>query len=446
MHVYYAFFGLILVFSFLVLPLNFFFHATSPLADEVDEDGEEAAPETCGKKMFRAFKYTSASLVLLALLILLGIFLPFEGSPPPVDSVDEKIVYLWNQMKANEGKDLVVFLINTVSVIGMFLVIIYTAYGMSAWPFSLIGGAPTVHSELSSVDSQITANEEQIEALRNNEQEGGLNTFEQGQRVRLENELRMLQRTRHNLDQASRSITNRCLLVFRPFQMVAGLLFCGLGFLIFISLLLSSIDKALHSGGAHKGYVLKNGTLPNPLDLTLVYAQDVFPLDYVIYTSLILFFVFSSMSGVKAVGIRLLWLPLYKIRPYATRPQALSLMALNLILILLALNVVLFNLVPDYTTYGSQYFIVEKANTTVIEHCDTSHAPAHQCVMTRVAVLLLAFHTKVWIFGAAYYWLTWFFLLSVFGGAFIAMYQTHRGRTRMREEEDEDSLLDDETT
>ena len=442
-HVYYGFFGVILTFSFLVLPLNYFFHSTSPLADEETEDGEEV--ESCGKKMCRALKYTCASLVLLGALILLGIFLPFEGSPPPVDDVDEKILYLWEQMKANEGKDLIVFLINTISIIGMFLVIIYTGYGMSAWPFSLIGGRSTVHSELSSVDSQVTTIEEQLTELR--EREGGLNAFEQGQLLRLENQLRLLQRTRHNLDQASRSFTNRCLLVFRPFQMVAGILFSCLGFLIFISLMLSSIDKAINSGGAKTGYMLINGTLPNPLDLTLVYAQDVFPLDYIIYIALILFFVFSSMSGVKAVGIRFLWLPLYKIRPYATKPQALSLMALTLILILLALNVVLFNLVPDYTTYGAQSFIHHTGeNKTEVLHCDDKHAPVHQCVMTRVAVLLLAFHTKVWIFGAAYYWLMWMLLLVIFGGSLVSMYITffNNARGSRTLSDDEDDLLEED--
>ena len=62
------------------------------------------------------------------------------------------------------------------------------------------------------------------------------------------------------------------------------------------------------------GYILVNGSLPNPLDIVLVYSQDVFPLDYIIYCGLVVFFIFCSMSGIKNVGIRFIWLTTYPIK------------------------------------------------------------------------------------------------------------------------------------
>lgn len=47
-------------------------------------------------------------------------------------------------------------------------------------------------------------------------------------------------------------------------------LFSGL---VFVSLLLEAIDKAMHSLGPTHGYIIQNGTLPNPMDTILVYAQ-----------------------------------------------------------------------------------------------------------------------------------------------------------------------------
>ena len=45
-----------------------------------------------------------------------------------------------------------------------------------------------------------------------------------------------------------------------------------------------------------------------------------------------------------------------------------------------------------------------------------SARPAVDCDLTRLATLLLAFHSDAWIFPAAYYWLTWAFLgASLFG-------------------------------
>ena len=67
----------------------------------------------------------------------------------------------------------------------------------------------------------------------------------------------------------------------------------------------------------------QNGTLPNPIDIVLVWAQAVFPLDYILYSSMILFLVLCSVSGVKDLGIRFLWLTVYKIKAHYTKPQAL---------------------------------------------------------------------------------------------------------------------------
>ena len=48
--------------------------------------------------------------------------------------------------------------------------------------------------------------------------------------------------------------------------------------------MLTQVDKAMHSDGAKSGYVLRNGSLPNPTDMLLVYSQDAFPLDYILYS------------------------------------------------------------------------------------------------------------------------------------------------------------------
>ena len=117
-----------------------------------------------------------------------------------------------------------------------------------------------------------------------------------------------------------------------------------------------------------------------------------------LYSGIVLFFVISSIYGVKQIGIRFVWLSLYKIKAHATKPQALALMSLTLILILLALSRVLFTIAPDYTIYGSQRFVlnITETNVTKIVHCNDAHAPTEECNMTRVSVLLLALHTKAW--------------------------------------------------
>ena len=90
---------------------------------------------------------------------------------------------------------------------------------------------------------------------------------------------------------------------------------------------------------------------------------------------MVLFFLITSISGVKRIGIRFMWLRLYKIAPHSTKPQALALMSLTLILILVASNILFYSVAPDYTTYGSQHFAYIIKNQTVVERCNNVHAP-----------------------------------------------------------------------
>jgi LMBR1 domain-containing protein 1 len=118
---------------------------------------------------------------------------------------------------------------------------------------------------------------------------------------------------------------------------------------------------------------LVNGSLPNPVDMVLVYSQAVFPLDYIIYCGMILFFILCSISGLRSLGITFFCLSVYKIRPGNTKPQALILMCFSMIFIVLAMNVVMFSVVPDYTTYGSQSYV---ANET---HANVTHRVTKRC-------------------------------------------------------------------
>jgi len=223
------------------------------------------------------------------------------------------------------------------------------------------------------------------------------------------------------------------------FQMVTGVLFSLAGFLVFLSLLLANLDKALHSDGPMTGYTLQNTTLPNPLDMLLVLAQQVFPLDYVLYTILILFLLSCSMSGIANVGIRCFCLTFYKIRAWSTLPRGLLLAVLSLMLTILAQNLVLFALLPDYTTFGGQHFRRSEDNVTTVERCGDNNWPEEEdkCVPSRISVLLLAFHYKAWLFGAAYYWLIWVLLGAVVAGSLFSIY-----KLRTPQSDDEDDLID----
>jgi len=438
MTAYCVLYGLIMALAFLVLPMTFFFHALGDEDDPDDDDflrndpSADANADSCGRRFCRAFKYTLASLFLFGLLVLMGLFLPqiHPTSRPDLSLAAPALRILEHVTFDHDNtrlENLLLFLVNVLNLIGMTLLIVYTAYGMSVLPCGMIVGSDTVYTERDAVNREIGTLETQINELKDefSGREESMTEIDKMRLNRMERELRLLNRNRHNLEQAAKSFLNRCVLICRPFQLVFGAFFTLFGFMIFLSLLLTSVDKAINGLGPQSGYVLDNATLPNPVDSVLVYAQSVFPLDYVIYSGMVLFFLFSSMSGLRQIGIRFLWLSVYKVRSGRTKPQAIVLMCFNLTFILLALNVVMFSVVPDYTTYGSQRFTSGGDNGTaaLVHECDHLEAPETECVMTRIAVLLLSFNYKIWFFGAAYYWLVWAFLASVVAGSVVAMYK-----------------------
>merc|ERR1719222_930535 len=110
---------------------------------------------------------------------------------------------------------------------------------------------------------------------------------------------------------------------------------------------------------------------------------------------------------------------------------------------ILAQSVIMFTMVPDYAMFGSQHYKDRVGNQTIIVRCSNNNRAREKddCVPSRIAVLLFAFHLKAWIFGAAYYWLTWVLLAAILGGSLHSLYKL---RTPQPASGEEDDLLDSE--
>lgn len=73
---------------------------------------------------------------------------------------------------------------------------------------------------------------------------------------------------------------------------------------------------------------------------------------------LIVYFFLATMSGVITIGVRFLWVSLFRIRKAATMPQGLLFSTILLTLGLLALNYSLTAVVaPGYAHFGSQVYV-----------------------------------------------------------------------------------------
>lgn len=421
---YYSLYGLIVFCLFLLLPFMYFFY------EERDED----STVTVKSRICSALKFTIVSLFIIVTLLLVGAFVGVNhgSSIPSGNNTNQwkRIADLFKEF-GNDTRleDALSFVMSVLSLLGMLALIMYSAYGMSAMPMSLIKGTKSAKTERSDVQNRRSKIHERSRAIREKYTRRGLSSHNRDQVESMDEEERLLQREERHLEAKEKSVLQKCLLVLRPFEVVFGVLFFLVTLLVFVSLLLTNIDKAIHSLGYKSGYALSQRNLPNPVDIILVFCQKVFPLDYIMFAALVLYLVFCSMSGVRNIGIWFLWLRMYKIRPRRTRPQGILMMCMIMIFLTLAINIIIYELTPQYSSFGSQRYVINRGNSTHvvpdIVSC-TADATANDCTITRMTLLLTSFFYRMWFFGAAYYWGTWVFLGFILIGFIISVIKKRR--------------------
>jgi LMBR1 domain-containing protein 1 len=214
--------------------------------------------------------------------------------------------------------------------------------------------------------------------------------------------------------------------ILRPFKLLGGILLLFIAFITWVSMLLTSIDKAKNSICKHRcGYILARVNIFNPVNWALVQSAKVFPIDYAIFTVLVLLFFCSSVVGIAVVGIRFLWIRIFQIRNGHTSPQALLLATAMLMLIILALNYSISMVVaPQYATFGPQTFcdrapglFLGKPDCSdskeLIKPCsELAKNPAAQqvCTPSVVSTFLNRVTLNYPFFGVVFFWAQFLFL------------------------------------
>ncbi|GAB1607377.1 probable lysosomal cobalamin transporter [Argonauta hians] len=407
---YYAMYAILTFLFFVFLPFMYFFF------EEKDDIEQPTVPTRC----CGAFKYTFVFVLIAVVLLTMGAFLPKRDISNAPNATDwQKIEDLLKSLGDNRGEDALSFLISTLSLLGMLAIVTYTAYGMSAMPIRLIKGYRNISKDRQAAEQIRNVTTDNIDAIKSKYTgRRSMSSRDQVRVAELEENRRFIERQERHLAEQQNSCLRKCLLVFRPFEIFVGVFCLLLTLLVFLSLLLTNIDKAMNSLGYTIGYALPKRTLPNPIDMILVFSQKVYPLDYIILVLIIIYLVFCSISGIRNLGIWFFCVRLYKIRPYRTNPQGMLMMNMILMLIVLSINIILFELTPQYSSFGSEVYVNatavpgDNSTATVVMNCDVT-APTDMCIMTRMAVLLTKFFYSMWFFGASYYWCSWVFLALI---------------------------------
>ncbi|KAF9405468.1 hypothetical protein BGZ94_003530 [Podila epigama] len=135
---------------------------------------------------------------------------------------------------------------------------------------------------------------------------------------------------------------------------------------------------------------------------------------------IILYLFWATTKGIISIGIRFLWVNLYKFRQWATPPQGLLAATMLLMLSLAGLCYsLIISVAPDYAMFGSQQY----CNHTIfplgrdcsdypalIVPCHVG-APQELCAPTVASSLILKIILGTPALGIAFYYMQWLFLL-----------------------------------
>lgn len=268
-----------------------------------------------------------------------------------------------------DGERAVTFTLGLLITIGLCLYVLYTSSGLALLPISLIKTAPSISSPnlKATTGMQLESNRERQRQLegRCGGNPGRLSSKDRRELDTLAREERTLIR-RQRLVEESQAENRSWLMkawvkvaaIFRPVKLLGGLLLLLIAFATWVSMTLTAIDKAKNSICKRRcGYILGHINIFNPVNWIFVQSAKVFPVDYVIFTTLVLLFFCSSVVGIATIGIRFLWIRIFQIRKCHTSPQALLLATAMLMLTALALNYSISMVVaPQYATFGPQTF------------------------------------------------------------------------------------------
>ncbi len=358
--VYYLLYSLDAVLCLLVIPFTYFFY------EEYDEVAAEEGSQTLSSRFWGAAKYTIVFILLCVALFLIGFFIPVarhrEGAHFDLD-------YFKSLLSENHGERALTFALGLLITLGTVIYCFYTAAGLALLPLTLIKSAPSISAPAlsASTASQLEANRERQRQLEGREQGNpdGLSSKDRRELESLVREERTLVRRERLAAESSGEGQNifwkiwiKLEAVFRPLKLIGGILLVIVTLIIFASMLITGVDKAKNSiCKQHCGYLLANINIFQPINWVLVKSARVFPIDYIIFLFLVLIFFTASIVGLATIGIRVLWITIFRIRKAHTSPQALLVATVMLTLITLALNYSIAMMVaPQYATFGPQTY------------------------------------------------------------------------------------------
>lgn len=440
--VYYLLFTLDALLCLVVVPFAYFFY---------EEDDEET---TLGGRIRGALKYCVAIIVMVLTLFLVGFFLPVAKDLNGHVDLD----YFKKLLMENHGERALTFITGILICLGTCLYILYTAPGFALLPVALIKTVPATSTveaatytrqELREIQEEIRIIESRVSGAAGyrlpDKDRRAIDTLQRRERT-------LLRKLRLEEDAQKSTWVTKVKAAMRPFTILFGLTMLFVALAIWVSMLLTGIDKAKNSYcGGRCGYILPHIVIFNPVNWVFVASSRFFPLDYVLTILLVLDLFASTVVGVTFVGIRFLWITFFKVKMGRTRPQGLLITTVTLTLTVLAINYALpIIIAPQYGHYGGQVYCNRSTNGSAplscIDHPEyllscTESANTSICTPTVVSTFINRITLNFPAFGIFTFWAQFVFL-AVF--LLTAVTSLVRAPKAIGDDIDEDELDEEE--
>lgn len=358
--VYYILYSVDALLCLIVIPFTYFWY------EEYDEVAAEEGEQTFGTRFWAAFKYTIVFILLCVAIFLVGFFIPIAKDKKDIHL---DLDFFKNLLTYGHGERALTFALGLLITIGTIIYCFYTAAGLALLPLTLIKSAPSISAPTltATTDSELESNRERQRQLEGRAQGNpdGLSSKDQRELDALVREERTLRRRQRLANEASGEGQNffykvwiKLGAILRPIKLILGVLLVLAVLTIFVSMLITGIDKAKNSiCKSHCGFLLAEINIFQPVNYMLVKTAKVFPIDYIIFLFITMLFFSASVIGIATIGIRLLWITIFRIRKAHTSPQALLMATVMLILMTLAINyAVVMMVAPQYATFGPQTY------------------------------------------------------------------------------------------
>ncbi|OQR73181.1 putative lysosomal cobalamin transporter-like [Tropilaelaps mercedesae] len=442
---YFVFYSIVLVYLFLILPFVYFY--CEDLSDPILDS-------PLGSRIRRASLLGLVFPLALAVLLTVGKYIRFPVSHqlesvlfnallcaviPMREHGENGTEWEWliNELKENKGQDAFGFAFSVISIVGVCTLVMYLGLGLMAFPLSLIRGLASAAKERAAVHERLENLKARIAVLKARVQMGNASQEDYHVLTELQQQEADNMRQERTLTEFQSTWYYRFRNPIRSVEILLGFGGLALSFLVLISLFLSNMDKVFNSS-PNSGYLPEKTSLPNPIDYMLLQCQKVYPLDYILFVTIVCYLFVCCIYSVQRFGVWVCCFRAYSIRQGKTTPRALIMLSSILILCVFGLNILIYSVSPLYTSFGDQQYIT---NGSHIQSCGYD-APAGECVQTRATALLSIYNYKMAAFGFGYYWLSWLFIMVAVASYFVFQFKVRTSPARMRMEEDDEDLLE----